>query len=75
MLRITSERPSSIPDQKSGDKVHVYNHERGAGSFTRVISLPDDIDPGKVEASYRDGVLRVSVARQQAQTPKRIAVQ
>jgi len=73
VLRISGERASGIP---TGDaKVQVYTRERGTGKFTRAISLPDDVDPGQVNASYRDGVLRVSVARREAAQPKRITVQ
>ena len=73
VLRISGERRSAIPD--ADDKVHVYTRERGTGSFTRAISLPDDVDPGRVNASYRDGVLQVSVARRESAQPKRITVQ
>jgi HSP20 family protein len=73
VLRISGERASSIPSDRS--KVNVYTRERGTGSFTRAISLPDDVDPGQVNASYRDGVLRVSIARRESAQPKRITVQ
>jgi HSP20 family protein len=73
VLRISGERRSAIPD--ADGKVHVYTRERGTGSFTRAISLPDDVDPGRVNASYRDGVLQVSVARRESAQPKRITVQ
>ena len=73
VLRIAGERASGIPADDR--KVHVYARERGAGSFTRAVSLPDDLDPAKVNASYRDGVLRISVARRESAQPKRIVVQ
>jgi HSP20 family protein len=73
VLRISGERASGIPDADT--KVQVYTRERGTGSFTRAISLSDDVDPGQVNASYRDGVLRVSVARRESAQPKRITVQ
>ena len=73
VLRITGERPSGIPSDDP--KVNVYTRERGAGSFTRAISLPDDLDPEQVKASYRDGVLQVSIARRESAQPKRITVQ
>lgn len=73
VLRIAGERPSAIPEDD--DKVTVYTRERGTGSFMRAISLPDDVDPGSVNASYRDGVLQVSVARRESAQPKRISVQ
>ena len=73
VLRITGERPSDIP--VNDPKVNVYTHERGAGSFTRAISLPDDVDPEQVTASYLDGVLQVRIARRESAQPKRISVQ
>ena len=73
VLRISGERASDIPADNR--QVHVYTRERGATSFTRAISLPDDVDPDKVNATYQDGVLRVSVARRESVQPKRITVQ
>ena len=73
VLRIAGERISAIP--KTDSRVNVYTRERGTGRFNRAISLPDDVDPMKVEATYRDGILRVSIARREAEQPKRIAVQ
>lgn len=73
VLRIAGERPSAIPD--ANPKVNVYTRERGSGSFVRAIALPDDIDPDDVKATYRDGVLQVSIGRRESTQPKRIAVQ
>lgn len=73
VLRIAGERASGIP--ADDPKVQVYTRERGTGSFARSISLPDDVDPAHVHASYRDGVLQVSIARRESAQPKRITVQ
>jgi HSP20 family protein len=73
VLTISGERPSTLPQKEA--KSSVYNHERVTGSFKRAISLPDDIDAGRVTASYRDGVLNVSIARREEAQPKRITVQ
>ncbi len=59
---------------KAERSVSIYTQERFDGSFRRVISLPDDIDASKVEAKYRDGLLRVRVGRQEASRPRRIEV-
>ena len=74
VLRIAGERAAAQPSNDKA-KVHVYTRERGSGSFSRAISLPDDVDPTQVSASYRDGVLQVSIARSEAAQPKRISVQ
>ena len=42
---------------------------------SRAISLPDDVDPAQVNASYRDGVLQISIVRRESAQPKRIIVQ
>ncbi len=73
VLRIAGERKSGIPDGNT--KLQVYTRERGAGSFSRAIALPDDVDPAQVNASYRDGVLQVSIARRASAQPQRITVQ
>ena len=73
VLRIAGERTRGIPAHDP--KVQVYTRERSAGSFTRAVSLPDDVDPAQVSARYRDGVLQISIARREAAQPKRITVQ
>jgi HSP20 family protein len=54
--------------------VDYYRQERYSGEFRRVITLPDDVDPDRVEASYRDGVLQITVKRREAAKPRRIEV-
>jgi HSP20 family protein len=73
VLRIAGERAPAVPPRDA--KVNVYARERSAGRFARAIALPDDVDPAHVKASYRDGVLQVSIARREAAQPKRITVQ
>ena len=74
VLTLAGERPSALPEG-GNRKVNVYSRERVGGTFRRAISLPDDADPSKVEATYSDGVLHISIARREAAQPKRIAVQ
>jgi HSP20 family protein len=73
VLTIEGERAPAPRTAEGKTTVHV--DERFAGRFSRVLSLPDDIDPAAVEASYRDGVLRISVKRRDAAQPRRIEVQ
>ena len=72
ILRICGER---APAQPPGESVQTYASERSHGRFVRALSLPEDADTSKVEARYRDGLLRVSVALQESAQPQRIAVQ
>jgi HSP20 family protein len=72
LLVIAGQRPSDLPP--AGERTAVYAQERFSGPFRRVVSLPDDADPARVSASYRDGVLRVSVGKRESSLPRRIEV-
>jgi len=56
------------------DAATYYRQERFGGEFRRVISLPDDVDPDKVEASYRDGIVQITVRRRESAKPRQIAI-
>jgi HSP20 family protein len=51
-----------------------YRRERFDGEFRRVITLPDDVDPDRVDAKYRDGVLQITVLRRESVRPRQITV-
>jgi HSP20 family protein len=72
LLTITGERPSDLP--AAGEKPNVYADERFSGTFRRVISLPEDVDASRVEATYRDGILRIAVPKLEKSRPRRIEV-
>jgi HSP20 family protein len=72
LLVIAGERKSDIPE--AGESTSVYAQERFTGNFRRVVSLPDDADPAKVDASYQDGILRVTVAKRESSKPRQIQV-
>ena len=73
LLTIAGERSADVPAET--DKVNVYAKERFAGAFKRVISLPEDADPARVAAQYRDGVLRITANRREEAKPRRIEIQ
>ena len=69
LLTVSGEREIALPEQ-----AQAYRRERFAGSFKRVITLPDDVDPEKVEAGYQDGVLHIVVQRREEVQPRKIEV-
>ena len=73
VLTIEGERAGVV--RTDDEKATAHIHERFEGRFRRVVSLPDDIDPTAVKATYRDGVLHVSVQRRESAQPRRIEVQ
>ena len=56
------------------DDADYYRRERFEGEFRRVVTLPDDVDPERVEAKYRDGVLQITVQRRESARPRQISV-
>ena len=72
VLSISGERAAALPGENERASVHL--NERFAGRFHRVVSLTDDLDPGGVRATYREGVLHVSIQRHPAAQPRRIEV-
>lgn len=73
LLTISGERQSVCPDDTS--EVRRYAQERFVGNFRRVIELPSDVDPEKVQAHYANGCLSVRVGKREASKPRAITVQ
>jgi HSP20 family protein len=69
LLTVSGDRKIELPEG-----AQEFRHERFNGSFKRVISLPEDVDPTKVNAAYRDGVLHISVQRKKERQPRKIEV-
>ena len=70
MLTLSGER--RLEKEESGKKYHRV--ERAYGSFLRSFHLPEDTDPAKVGAEFKDGVLLVHLPKQEAAKPRQIEV-
>lgn len=69
-LWITGERR-----QETEEKGKTYHRvERQYGRFQRVIPLPAAVNAEKIEAEYKDGVLRITLPKDESAQPKRIPV-
>jgi HSP20 family protein len=59
-------------EEKEEKKKDYYVHERHFGSFERSFRLPEDIDTEKIGASFKKGVLTVTLPkRKEAQKPEK----
>jgi HSP20 family protein len=67
-LTVSGERQKSTEER--GDR--FYRFERRYGSFARAVGLPAGVDDAKIEASYVNGVLEVSVPKPEEAKPRRI---
>ena len=57
-----------------GEDVSVHRRERLAGTFDRTITLPVQIDPDRIKAEYRDGMLALFIPRAEGDKPRSIQV-
>ena len=70
VLQISAER-----DVETEDKENNYHlRERRSGKWSRSIQLPVSVQDDKVTASYNDGVLKVTLEKQQAQQTRKIKI-
>ena len=59
-------------DRGKGDVYH--RSERSTGAFHREVTLPFWINPEKVSASYKNGILRISLGQAEENKPQKITV-
>jgi HSP20 family protein len=53
---------------------NYYRKERAYGKFHRAFTLPEGLDPEKVEAAFKDGVLKVTVPKPEEKQSRKISV-
>ncbi len=69
-LSITGEKK----EEKEIKEKDYVRSERYYGSFHRAFTLPAGVDPQKVNASYKDGVLEIALPKREDAKPKQIKV-
>ena len=69
VLQVRAERAWA---RQEGDEVVVS--ERPQGSFTRQLFLGDGLDPNRIEASYDQGVLTVTIPVAEQAKPRKVAI-
>ncbi len=48
--------------------------ERSYGAFSRSFAMPSDAELSKIEASFKDGVLRIEIAKKPEAKPAQVAI-
>lgn len=64
----------SRPAEELPEGATYHRRERGCGSFTRSFRLPFEVDAKGVEATFENGVLRITLPRTEEDKPKKITV-
>jgi HSP20 family protein len=70
VITISGEMGDTI--EKEGDRYHY--RERSYGAFQRSLRLPNTVDKEKVEASFENGVLNITLPKLPQAQPKQITV-
>jgi HSP20 family protein len=53
---------------------NYYRRERCFGKFERAFTLPADVDPDKIKADYKDGVLKIDIPKPEEKKPRQITI-
>jgi HSP20 family protein len=62
-------------EAKRAQSKDVVIAERFSGTFQRSVYLGSDLDPSRVKATYRDGVLHIEVPLAEAARPRKIQIE
>jgi HSP20 family protein len=65
----------NTPTQKETEGLHLEKREIVRNEFTRTFELNFRIDASKIEANYKNGVLRVKLPKVEEDKPKKISIQ
>jgi len=72
------DRVLTLKGERSSDsnveEENYFRRERTFGSFERRFNLPDNVEPEKITADYKDGVLKVGIPKPEAAKAKKITV-
>jgi len=70
-LTVSGEK-ETVTEESESDRIHRL--ERSGGRFLRTVRLTREIDRDRIEAEYKDGILRVSLPKAEAARPRSIDV-
>lgn len=69
VLSVKGERKDETPEHR-----RYFMRELGAGTFSRSFRLPSNVDPAKVSASHKEGVLTIALPKREEAKPRQITV-
>jgi HSP20 family protein len=69
-LAISGKRKIAAEDESA----RYHRREREAGTFSRMIALPGEIDSDKVDANLENGILTIVISKAEIAKPKQITV-
>lgn len=70
VLTISSEKEEA--KEESSEEGNYRRKEFNFSSFSRSFTLPETADPNKIQATYKDGILHLEVAKRHIDSPKSV---
>ncbi len=67
-------RSSTKEEKKEEEKGKYFRREISRGEFQRTLSLPDNVDGEKAKASFKDGILKVTIPKTEKSKRKSIEI-
>ena len=67
----------TVKGEKTKDSMEgecCYCSERYSGSFNRTFQIPGKVDSDKIDATYKDGILKLTLTKAEESLPKKIEV-
>ena len=60
--------------EKTEDGKQYHRVETSYGTFSRSLQLPENVNPDSIKASYKDGILNVSIDKSEEKLKKQIEI-
>ncbi|MFL5822261.1 MAG: Hsp20/alpha crystallin family protein [Solirubrobacteraceae bacterium] len=70
VLTVSGERKAEHEERKEG----YYRVERASGAFSRSLTLPEGVDADRVQASFENGVLEVTIPKPEQRKPRKVTI-
>lgn len=70
VLTVSGERKYEHEEKKE----NVHRVERAYGRFARSFTLPANVEAGKVDAEYKDGLLKIKAPKSEQAKPRKVSV-
>jgi HSP20 family protein len=70
VLTISGQRTAEHEERKEG----YHRIERASGAFSRSLTLPEGVDPERVQASFDRGVLEVRIPKPEQRKPRKVTI-
>lgn len=72
-LSVRGTRSATIQAPETGE-IRVFFAERAPGSFSRTLRFPQYVESSRIEATFNNGVLTITVPKAEAAKPRKIEI-